>query len=82
MSRLAYQEVQTLVEEMNGLMKWVKRRAGFRGTWVISIDNKVGIFLYDDSQGGYFPDLDDLYQPDKHLELRPDAKERLLSLLE
>jgi hypothetical protein len=82
MSRRAYQEVQTLVEEMNGLMKWVMRRAGFRGTWVICIENNIGIFPYDNSQGGYYPVLDDLYQPNKCLELRADAKERLLRLLE
>lgn len=59
-----------------------KRRVGPRGAWAICIENKIGLFPYDKSQGGDFPGLDDLYQPNKRLELRPDARERLIRLLE
>ena len=83
MSRLSYQEVQDLVDEMGGVMKWVKRRAGYKGTWVICIGDKIGIFPWDIELND-FPGIHGLYihRPDKSFEIRPDARERITPLLE
>ena len=83
MARTAYQEVRELVEEMGGVMKWVKHRAGLRGTWVICVGSLIGIFPYNKELGD-FPDIYDLYlyPSDGSFEIRPDARERIIKLLE
>jgi len=83
MTRSSYQEVRELVEEMGGVMKWVQHRAGQRGTWVICVGKLIGIFPYDKELGD-FPGIYGLYlyHPDESFELRPDARERIVKLLE
>lgn len=83
MTRRPYQEVRELVEEIGGVMKWVKKRAGQRGTWVICVGKLIGIFPYDKELGD-FPDIYALYlyHPDGSFELRPDARERIIKFLE
>ena len=83
MTRSAYQEVRELVEEMGGVMKWVKHRVGQRGTWVICVGNLIGIFPFDKDLG----DFSGIYgcylcHPDGSFEIRPDARERIIKLLE
>ncbi|MXX25886.1 MAG: hypothetical protein F4Z82_10660 [Caldilineaceae bacterium SB0668_bin_21] len=83
MTRSSYQEVRELVEEMGGVMKWVQHRAGQSGTWVICVGKLIGIFPYDKELGD-FPGIYGLYlyHPDGSFELRPDARERIVKLLE
>ncbi len=83
MTRTPYQEVSDLVKEMGGIMKWVMRRAGQRGTWVICIGTSIGIFPYD-KEINDFPGIYDLYHhhPDGSFEIRSDAKEQIIKLLE
>lgn len=78
MRRKAFQEVRELVEEMGGVMKRVKRRAVRGGTWVICVGDLIGILPTD------FQDLEDLYlyDSDGSFEIRPDARERIIRLLE
>lgn len=75
---MVYQEVRELVGEMGGVMKRVRRRAGRGGTWVICVGNLIGIFPPD------YIELNDLYldHPDGSSEIRPDARERIIKLLE
>ncbi|MCY3990236.1 MAG: hypothetical protein OXF50_03290 [Caldilineaceae bacterium] len=71
-----YVELKKLVVRMGGRMCSPHARR----FWVIIIGGRIGVFpIVQDGHQKSFPKLDDLYEGDR---LRPDAKEKLLELLD
>ncbi|MBL8762973.1 MAG: hypothetical protein JNM07_01725 [Phycisphaerae bacterium] len=86
--RRPYEELQAIVEELGGEMRYEKAGRPQGGTWIVSLPGHAEKFF--NSNGAGFPPLDRLYVPsraapshyrDYSNELLPDAPEQWISML-
>jgi hypothetical protein len=58
--RRPYEELQRLIEQRGGTMKYTRSGHGSGGAWLVNLDGKHAVFL---SNGAGFPEMDTLYVP-------------------
>lgn len=86
--RRPYEELQIIVDELGGQMRFERAGRPQGGTWIVSLPGHAERMF--DSNGAGFPPLDGLYVPkvpnpthyrDYSNDLQPDSRDRWISLI-